>query len=311
MSHEDSFTSNTSGNRPFDDVLEVYSSRRNLLKGSLAIAATSFFGSSAVIGRSWMSTAAMASTTRRATPGMSPLDHGKLYVARFNDDGTGDWLELTIDNPVLAAAFSSQVEVLTFARMSADLLGATPMSRPEWTSVAPNGVVYRTLTNSGGMALEGNAANPVTTRSDGHIIRWHDSEQHTGLSCVWDIFVLACPSHGTDASFSDPDGLWVDPDGRVFIQTDGGQKDGLQDQMLVANMYDRSEPPKRLFMGVSSDEITGVAYTPDRRTLFCNSQHPGNGSPAATSIPAAPDGVTIPRDVTFVLTRKDGGIVGS
>ena len=40
--------------------------------------------------------------------GISPLDQGKLYVARFNDDGTGDWLELTINNPVLAARFNSQ-----------------------------------------------------------------------------------------------------------------------------------------------------------------------------------------------------------
>ena len=52
------------------------------------------------------------------------------------------------------------------------------MNRPEWTSVAPNGDVYCTLTNSGGVALPGNAANPVATQSDGHIIRWHDTDQH-------------------------------------------------------------------------------------------------------------------------------------
>ena len=47
--------------------------------------------------------------------GMSPLDDGKLYAARFNEDGTGDWLELTIDDPAIAARFSTQEEVLTYA----------------------------------------------------------------------------------------------------------------------------------------------------------------------------------------------------
>lgn len=240
--------------------------------------------------------------------GIHPLDQGSLYVAKFNDDGTGEWLELTIDNPVLAAQFADQAEVLTYARLAADALGATPMDRPEWTSVAPDGYVYCTLTNNS-RRTEADAANPLAPNPDGHIIRWKDSERHTGTRFDWDIFLIAQDTHGTEDTFSDPDGIWADPDGRLFIQTDGGQKDGLNNQMLVADT--KTGELRRLLTGVTSDEITGLTVTPDRRTLFCNTQHPGNGDPARTNFPAATDGVTIPRDCTLVLRRKDGGIVGS
>ena len=258
--------------------------------------------------------------------GLDPLDHGRLYVARFNDDGSGDWLELTIDNPALAGKFNDQAEVLTFARLAADILGATPMDRPEWASVARNGDVYCTLTNNsardavGTIIVNGrpvesgpNGANPIAItgpgNADGHIIRWRDDDRHTGLRFVWDIFLLARDTHGTEESFADPDGLWVDPDGRVFIQTDGGQKDGLNNQLVVADSQTREI--RRLFVGVNGDEITGIAYTPDRRTMFINTQHPGDGDPTRSNFPAPRDGVTIPRDCTFVITKKDGGIVGS
>ena len=240
--------------------------------------------------------------------GLSPLDHGKLYVAKFNDDNTGEWLELTIDNPVLAAEFSDQAEVLTYARMAADLLGATPMDRPEWTTVAPNGDVFCTLTNNS-RRTEANAANPMAPNADGHIIRWRDTARHTGTTFKWDIFLVAEDTHGTEETYSDPDGLWADPDGRLFIQTDGGQKDGLNNQMLVANI--ETGELRRLFTGVSGDEITGITVTPDRRTMFVNIQHPGNGDPTRTNFPAPLDGVTVPRDATIVITRKDGGVIGS
>jgi len=240
--------------------------------------------------------------------GASPLDEGRLYAARFNDDGRGEWLELSIDNPVLTARFATQAEVLTYARLAADALGATPMDRPEWTSVAPDGHVYCTLTNNSKRS-KANAANPLAPNPDGHIIRWRDSEQHTGTTFAWDLFLIAESTHGTEETFSDPDGIWADPDGRLFIQTDGNQQDGLNNQLLVADT--RSGELRRLLTGVHGDEITGLAITPDRRNLFCNTQHPGNGDPTRTNFPAAPDGSTIPRDCTFVIRRKDGGIVGS
>lgn len=245
---------------------------------------------------------------RMLRQGQSPLDEGKLYVAKFNDDNTGEWLELTIDNPELAARFNDQAEVLTFARVAADILGATPMDRPEWTTVAPNGEVYCTLTNNS-RRIEADAANPLAPNADGHIIKWKDSKKHTGTTFEWDIFIIAQDTHGTEDTFSDPDGIWADPDGRLFIQTDGGQKDGLNNQMLVADTL--TGEIRRLFTGVTRDEITGIAYTPDRRTMFINTQHPGNGDPSLTNFPAPFDGVTIPRDATFVITKKDGGIIGS
>ena len=240
--------------------------------------------------------------------GVSPLDEGQLFVARFNDDGSGDWLELTIDNPVLANRFSDQAEILVYARIAADLLGATPMDRPEWTTVAPNGDVYCTLTNNS-RRTQADAANPLVPNADGHIIRWQDSDTHTGTSFTWDIFLIAEETHGTEESFADPDGLLADPDGRLFIQTDGGQKDGLENQLLVADTV--TKEVKRLFVGVPGCEITGITMTPDRTTMFINVQHPGNGDPTQTNFPATDDGVTIPRDCTVVLKRKNSGIIGS
>lgn len=240
--------------------------------------------------------------------GVSPLDEGKLYVARFNDDGTGDWLELTIDNPILAERFSSQAEVLVYARIAADLLGATPMDRPEWTTIGQEGYVYCTLTNNS-RRTEPNAANPETPNSTGHIIRWKDSDNYVGETFNWEIYLLASATQGTEETFGSPDALWADKYGRLFIGTDGGQEFGLQDQLLVIDT--KTGTSRRLLTGVNSDEVTGITITPDQRTMFVNLQHPGNGNPESTNFPVDYDGVTIPRDCTLVITKKDGGIIGS
>ena len=182
------------------------------------------------------------------------------------------------------------------------------MDRPEWISVGPDGSVYCTLTNNSRRTVA-DAANPLAPNYDGHIIRWRDRGRFVGTRFTWDIFLIAENTHGTEESFSSPDGIFADPDGRLFIETDGGQKDGLNNQLLVADT--RTGELARLFTGVTDDEVTGITMTPDRRTLFVNIQHPGNGDPSVTNFPAPLDGVTVPRDCTIVITRKDGGIVGS
>lgn len=234
---------------------------------------------------------------RMLAKGQSPLDHGSLYVARFNADGTGDWIELTVNNPMLAAEFDSQDQVLINARRAADLVGGTKMDRPEWTTVAPNGIVYCTLTNNTARTTaQVDAANPIANNSRGHIIRWLDVQSHTGVSFIWDILVKGADTSGTEEAFGSPDGLWADPEGRLFIQTDGSQPDGLNDQMLVMDIS--TGKISRLLEGVSGAEVTGVALTPDRKTMFANLQHPD------------PD-TTVGRDITLVITRNDGGVIGS
>ncbi len=240
--------------------------------------------------------------------GISPLDEGTLYAARFNDDGAGEWLPLSLGNPALAEAFSDQADILVHARLAATLAGATPMDRPEWISVGPDGDVYCTLTNNT-RREQTDAANPMAPNPNGHIIRWRDEDDHLGIRFTWDHFLICDDVYKTEDSLGSPDGLWADPDGRLLICTDGDQYEGKPDQLMVADT--RTGTLARLLVGVAGCEITGLTTTPDRRTLFVNVQHPGNGNPQITSFPAADDGKTVPRDCTLVVRRKDGGVVGS
>ena len=245
--------------------------------------------------------------------GKSPLDEGTLYVARFNADGTGDWLPLTPDNPALAGW--TEEEIAVYTRLAADAVGATPMDRPEWITRGRRQEIFCALTNNT-RRTEPNAANPLAPNPDGHIIRWRDEDRFTGTKFAWDIFVLAQDTRvengGAESfTFTDPDGLWADPFGRLFIQTDGGQPFG-NNQMVVADI--RRHEFKRLFAGVDGDEITGIATTPDYETMFINTQHPGGngGDPAVTNFPIpGAGGPEVPRAATFAITRKKGGVIGS
>ncbi|WP_448657665.1 alkaline phosphatase PhoX [Sphingomonas sp. CJ99] len=189
--------------------------------------------------------AADAQATDRLAIGDKYLDSGTLYVARFNADGTGEWLPLvfgqgnvTAANP--AYAFADQADVLIHARLAADAQGATPMDRPEWTAVNPvTGEMYLTLTNNANRRVPGDtlsgsqrlvdAANPrvyvdapSTARGNrnGHILRLREQGDTTEATrFVWDIYAFGAGSDldGTnvnlsgltaDNDFSSPDGLW-------------------------------------------------------------------------------------------------------
>ena len=259
------------------------------------------------------------------TSGGEMLDNGTLFVARFNADGSGVWLPLDFaNNPLLAADFSSQADVLVNARSAADVLGATPMDRPEWSATDPNtGEIYLTLTNNTRRnAGDENAANPRAPNSHGHVIRLAEAEDDPAASSFsWDIFVFGANANAdasfnrsgltADNEFGSPDGIWFDPRGVLWIQTDNGAPldFGGNDQMLAvipANLPDdRSITPstqaelKRFFVGPAGCEVTGVEMTPDLRTMFVNIQHPDGSFPAN-------DGSSRPRSSTVVIRRADG-----
>jgi uncharacterized protein len=288
--------------------------------------------------------------------GISPLDDGILYVAKFHDDGTGEWLPLTPDNPALAAW--SLNDILINTRGAADAVGATMMDRPEWIDTFPESLTaIATLTNNNrrgttpvsvnnpdGSTVAGSArppvdaANPRAINNYGHIITWKYDKDFSEPDFEWNFFALcgdpADPTHDSTINgdkFAAPDGIYVAPSGRVWIETDvssntinSGVYAGFgNNQMLCADPT--TGEIRRFLVGPKACEITGVFTTPDERTMFVGIQHPGETPdlPSASdsrndpenpkAFSSWPDGDAggRPRSACIVITKDDGGEIGS
>ena len=275
-----------------------------------------------------------------AAANVTLLDHGTLYVARFDADGRGRWLALAHGQGALSAAngFADQGEVLIKARQASDLLGATKMDRPEWITVDKQGWVYATLTNNSNRGNDKqpavDAANPRANNTMGHIIRWKEDGDFDNTVFQWNHFVLAGDPANTRAEakgnikgdlFGCPDGLWVDGRGVMWVQTDMSTSAmGKGDLQRMGNNAMLAADPKtgeirRFLVGPVGCEITGATGTPDGRTMFLNIQHPGE-SPSERSEAAAPrkfsnwpdqNAAGRPRSATVVVRKNDGGVIGT
>jgi secreted PhoX family phosphatase len=303
------------------------------------------------------------------------LDDGILYVARFNDDGTGEWLPLVWGQNGLTPenGFADQAEVLIKTRQAADRLGATMMDRPEWGAVHPDTrEVYMTMTNNskrGDTPVSSNsvdgstgagsakpavvAADPRPDNDFGHIVRWRETGNVvTATTFEWDLFVQ-CGDKATTKTlgssytpvefdgqtvgyagningddYGAPDGLWFDQDGRLWIQTDqagDGQGDWANIGGNVMMCADVTTGETRRFLTAPPNaEVTGVTTTPNGKTMFVGIQHPGedwvgsyvansswpdNAANGATTASSA--GAVKPRSAVVVITKDDGGVIGS
>jgi uncharacterized protein len=342
----------------------------------------------------FVSTAAWAAVdaggTDKIATGDKYLDSGKLYVAKFNNDGTGNWIELALSNPSISSntayTFADQADILVNPRLAADAVGATKMDRPEWCSTnVANGEIYFTLTNNsnrtvnpvaGGNQLAPDSANPraytdlkgTTSQNgnpNGHILRVKEATAGaSAITFAWDIYGFGAQADAdtgkinlsnltADQDFSSPDGMVFSPStGIMWVQTDDGAYTDVTNCMMLAalpgNVGDgakktmsytkadgtnlsvdtfvgkapSSETLKRFLVGPAACEITGLAETPDGKTMFVNIQHPGettlqaNLADPTKYVSQWPSNAGYgagkrPRSATIVITKNDGGRIGS
>ena len=174
--------------------------------------------------------------------------------------------------------------------------------------------------------------NPRTNNVYGHIVQWSYYKDWTEPTFYWEMFALAGDpanaAHGSTVvgdKYGSPDGIYVDPAGLLWIQTDvsgstintGAYAGFGNNQMLAADPDTRET--RRFMTGPNVCEITGVFMTPDRRTMFVGIQHPGE-APSGANDPAntkrysnwpGSEAGGRPRSATVVVTKDDGGVIGS
>ncbi|MEE4379005.1 MAG: PhoX family phosphatase [Candidatus Competibacteraceae bacterium] len=274
------------------------------------------------------------------------LDKGTLTVAKFNADGTLNWLPLVFGQGGLTAEnrFNSQADVLIETRRAASVLGATPMDRPE--DVEPNPItnkVYVMLTNNSKRkpdqldAVNDRAGNiwgqiVELTPPDGdhaaEVFRWDllvkcGNPQDKAVGATWNTATsangwLSCPDNGA-----------VDHQGRLWVTTDQGSAwskvSGTADGVWALETAGERRGTGKLFFRVPvGAEMCGPRFTPDDKTLFVAVQHPAtDGTKAfkgfergstfedpATRWPDFNDKMP-PRPSVVVITKEDGGTIGS
>ncbi|KQO22225.1 phosphatase [Acidovorax sp. Leaf76] len=329
--------------------------------------------------------AADANANDRLAIGDKYLDSGKLYAAKFNADGTGSWVELSLTNTAISGyatyKFADAADIVINTRLAADAVGATKMDRPEWNAVNPaNGEVYFTLTNNSARSANPgsgqylpDAANPRaytdmkgTTKQEGnpngHMVRL--KEGTSVLAFTWDVYLFGAEASADktlinisaltdEQDFSSPDGLaFSKATGICWIQTDDGAYTDVSNCMMMAavpgqvgdgskktltytktdgSKFDVVTPVgkaatadtlKRFLVGPKGCEITGLTETPDGKTIFVNIQHPGESTGMANLADPAkfqsqwPANAGYgagkrPRSATIVITKNDGGNIGT
>ncbi|WP_424929938.1 PhoX family protein [Amaricoccus tamworthensis] len=251
------------------------------------------------------------------------LSDGTLFVAKFNEDQTGEWLALTPESTGMELA-----DLLVHARIAGSKVGATTMDRPEWIAVNPlKAEAYCALTNNKNRGVKPNAGgdetpvggpNPRETNNFGQIVRWRpENDDHGTVDFTWDLYVMAGNPEVYDNAyagsenvtpgnmFNSPDGMIFDTKGTLWIQTDGdysneGEFAGQGNNQMLAGNTETGEIARFLTAPYGA-EVTGLCWSLDKKVAFVGIQHPGG---------SWPDGEGKPRSSVIAVWREDGEAVG-
>lgn len=254
----------------------------------------------------------------------SLLDSGTLYVAKFNEDGSGEWTPLVYGQGPLDGAngFSSQAEVLLFARQAADLLGATQMDCPEDIEISPiTGKVYVALTNNTHRAAGAeNAANPRAPNPMGHIIEITEEGGDNGATSFnWEIFMLCGdPADSEQGAYfagfdprrvskiANPDNLAFDRRGNLIIATDGqpGRVEINDGIFFVPTDGPERGFNRQIFSGVVGAECASVILNSAQDLMLVSIQHPGEGGTRSQRVSSF-GGSEINRPTVVAVTRAE------
>lgn len=260
------------------------------------------------------------------------LDEGTLYVARFDADGTLAWLPLVYGTGPLTEenGFASQADVLIETRRAGDLLGATPMDRPEDVEPDPKtGRVYVMLTNNDQRTEDQvDAANPRASNRFGHIIEIIEPDgDFASETSHWEILVrcgdpevaqvgaLWNPLTTENGWFGSPDNCAIDPEGRLWVSTDGNPDTGAADGLWALETDgERRGTGRHFFRCPVGAEMCGPRFNATGDALFLAVQHPADTDGSSFETPSTrwPDFADAmpPRPSVVVVTRQGGGPIG-
>ena len=282
------------------------------------------------------SSAATAIAPGGAAANRELLDHGTLYVARFDADGSGRWLPLVHGQGPLTRG-----QRLRRPGRGADQ-GAPGQrrcsARRRWTgpsgsrSTRRRGEVYCTLTNNSNRG----AAEPARRRRRQPARQQRDGPHHplegrrrlrrarrsAGTTSCWPATrpTSAPRPRATSRATSSaaPTACAFDARGVLWIQTDVSRRRDGQGRARERSATTRCWPATRAAArsGASSPARSAArspasTCTPDGRTMFVNIQHPGE-TPSERSDPAEPAQVLElarrqpggrPRSATVVIRR--------
>jgi secreted PhoX family phosphatase len=254
------------------------------------------------------------------------LDEGTLYVARFDDDGTGEWIPLRPGQGALAGW--TLARILHDTRGAADAVGATPMDRPEDIEVNPwNNRVYVALTNNSRRTADDlNGPNPRAENAWGQILELSERGGDLGATRFqWEIFLLCGEPSDPSTYFAGfnkdqvspigcPDNVLFDNFGNLWIDTDGQPSSIKKNDSLMAVPTAGPDRGKvQAFLNAPPGaEVTGAEFTPDNQAVFVNIQHPGEAGEGPDNPQSLwPDGVWPALPSLVVVTKIGGGRIGT